>query len=262
MNLLNRVAFSIFGVDIYFYGLIIGLGVLACLITAIILCKVKKIDTSYALETFLTILPSGILGARLFSVIFEDGLTILDFFNFRTGGMSIIGAVIGGAIGILVYMLIKKKPFLFIADIVTSVLMLGQSVGRWGNYFNNEVYGLQVTNPDLQFFPFAVNINGAWYEALFFYESVLTLIGFIVVLIVYLKTKKTGIATASYFTYYGLIRLILETRRQPEFILKWGNVPVSMLIAGVFMLVGIAIFVYLIIKNKKENSLGRKEIHK
>lgn len=262
MVILDRVAFTLFGVDVYYYGIIMALAILACLIVAIILCKAKKIDTMKPIEIFLAIVPAGLLSARLFSVIFEDGLSITDYFNFRTGGMSIFGAIIGGAVGMLVYKLITKQSFLLIADIATSVLFLGQSIGRWGNYFNQEVYGQLITNPKLQFFPYAVEIGGSWYEALFFWESVLTLIGFIALLIVYLKTKKTGLVTGIYFLYYGIIRIILEFHRQQEFVLKLGNLPVSALVSGLFIIIGIAVIIYLIVKNKKEKlNSGGEKIH-
>ena len=261
---LNKVAFTLFGVDVYYYGLIMALAIFACLISAIILSKVKKIDTGKPVEIFIAIVPAGILCARLFSVIFEDGLTMADYFNFKTGGMSIIGAIIGGAIGMLVYKLITKQSFLHIADIATSVLLLGQSIGRWGNYVNGEVYGQEILNPNLQFFPFGVEISGTWYEALFFWESVLSIIGFIAIVVLYLKTKKAGLATGVYFLYYGLVRLILEGRRQSEFVLKWGSVPVSALLSALFIVIGLAIIIWLIIKavkQKKEATGGGKEIH-
>ena len=262
---MNRIAFTIFGVDVYYYGLIMAGAILACLIVAIVLCKAKKLEAMQPVEIFLAIIPLGIIGARLFSIIFEKNLTITDFFDFRSGGMSIMGAIIGGAIGIVVYSLITKKSFLFVADIITSVLLLGQSIGRWGNYFNQEVYGQEIVNESLQFFPFGVLIDGTWYEALFFWESVLSLIGFIALLIVYLKTSKKGLATGIYLLYYGTIRVILESRRQSQYILSIGNLQVSSLISGVLIACGLAIIIYLIVnkvKQKKENDLGRKEIHK
>lgn len=262
MNICNRVAFSIFGIDVYFYGLIIAGAIIACVVLSLIFCKHKNIDTNMPFEIFLAIIPLGILTARLFSVIFEPGLSLADFFNFRTGGMSIFGAVLGGALGVLVYKLIRKKPFLQVADIITSVLLIGQSIGRWGNYFNEELYGMQIDNPAWQFFPFAVQIDGNWFAALFFYESVLTFIGFVVIMIVYLKTNKTGLVTGIYLVYYGTIRLVLENMRQPEFILKWGNLQVSSLVSALFVACGVAILIYIIVKNykqKKEQKIGRQE---
>ena len=262
---LNRIAFTIFGIDVYYYGLIMAGAILGCLIVAIILCKVKKIETMQPIELFLSIVPSGIIGARLFSIIFEKSLTITDFFDFRSGGMSIMGALIGGALGLLIYTLITKKSFLMLADIITSVLLLGQSIGRWGNYFNKEVYGQEIVKESLQFFPFGVQINGTWYEALFFWESVLSILGFIILLIVYIKTSKKGLVTGIYLLYYGTIRVILESRRQSEYILAIGNLQVSSLVSVLLIVSGIAIITYIVIKNlkgKKENSFGRKKVHK
>lgn len=263
MILLNRVAFTIFGLDVYYYGIIMCLAIVACVVVAMVLCRAKKIDTNLPLEIFLAIVPLGILSARLFSVIFESGLTIKDYFNFRTGGMSIIGAIIGGAIGVLIYKLIKRKTFLEIADIITSVLLLGQAIGRWGNYFNNEIYGMQITNPSCMWFPLAVNIDGAWYEALFFYESVLSIIGFTILVIVFLKTKQKGLCTGLYFIYYGIVRVILETRRQPQYVLKWGAVPVSSLISCLFIFIGSCIILSIIFVSiiKRRKQVGRQEIH-
>ena len=105
-----------------------------------------------------------------------------------------------------------------------------------------------------------MNIDGTWFEALFFYEFVLALVGFAIILIVYLKTQKAGLATGIYLVYYGIIRIILESRRQPQYILKWGNVPVSALVCAIFIAAGIAILTYIIlksIKQKKEQKIGR-----
>lgn len=257
MITLNRVAFTIFGLPIYYYGIIICSAIIICVIVAMLLCRAKKIDSNMPLEIFLAIIPLGILSARLFSVMFEDGLTIADYFNFRTGGLSIIGAVIGGAVGIFIYKFIKKKSFLFLADIVTSVLLLGQSIGRWGNYFNEEVYGNLIINPNNQWFPLAVNINGNWYQALFFYEFILNFIGFIILLAIYLKTNKTGLITGLYFMYYGTIRVVLEGMRDSDFVLKWGTIPISQVISSIFIIIGAAIllgvtFISIIKKRKSQ----------
>lgn len=255
MQICERVAFTVFGVDVYWYGIIMAIAIFACVALAMGLCKAKKIDTSAPLEIFLAIVPIGIFSARLFSVIFEPGLTMADYFNFRTGGMSIIGAIIGGAIGALGYVLIRRKNFLWAADIITSVLLLGQAIGRWGNYANGELYGAQIFNSAWQWFPFAVNNDGAWYQALFFYESALNIIGLVALIIIYLKTDKKGLCTALYFIYYGIVRLCLENLRQSEFILKWGGVQVSSLMSGAFVAIGAAILIYLLVvhfKGKKE----------
>jgi phosphatidylglycerol:prolipoprotein diacylglycerol transferase len=228
--------------------------IVLCLIFAMIFCKKKKIDALVPIEIFLAIVPLGILSARLFSVIFEEDLTLADYFDFRSGGLSIMGAIIGGALGVVIYKVIKKRSFLEIADIITSVLLLGQALGRWGNFFNSELYGMEIVNSKWQFFPFGVMVNGTWYEALFFYESVASLIGFVIIACVYLKTNRKGLATGLYFVYYGTVRLILESRRQSQFVLKWGSVQVSSLISAIIIVIGAAMLAAIIfkaIKNKK-----------
>lgn len=259
-NLLNsRVAFTLFGVDIYWYGIMITSGVLVAFLLAFLLCKKKGHDGNLPYEIFLAIIPLGILGARLFSVIFEDGLTIADFFKFREGGMSIIGAIIGGLIGVIILCLIRKHNFLDVADLIVTVLILAQAIGRWGNYFNNELYGQQITNPNLQWFPFAVQIDGLYYEALFFYESFFNIIGFVIIFCLFWFIKNKGVALGTYLIYYGTLRFILEPRRQAEFILDVGSVQVSRLMSAVMVIIGIGVLMFVIIKHfkvKKERKIS------
>ena len=171
--------------------------------------------------------------------------------------MSIIGAVIGGAIGVTILCLIKKINFFEIADVLVVVLILAQAIGRWGNYFNQELYGQQILNPAWQFFPFAMNINGVYYEALFFYESMFNLIGFAGLFCLFWFTKDKGLATGTYLAYYGIVRFFLEPRRQAEYILEAGNLPISRILSLVMFIIGVGILIYVIVKkyykkNKKE----------
>ena len=254
-NILGRVAFTIGTLDIYWYGIIIALAIGVAFALSFLLLKPKGLKQDLPIDIFLAIIPLGIVCARLFSVIFDDGTTILDFFKFRQGGMSIIGAVIGGAIGLTLLCVIKKYNFLKVADVIVPVLILAQAIGRWGNYANEEVYGIATTSESLMFFPMSVYIGGQWHLALFFYEFILNLIGFALLMILYFKTKKAGICTATYLVYYGVIRSILESLRDPEYILKWGNVPISQLICVLFILAGIGIFAYIIVHSSKEKNI-------
>ena len=260
-SLLNsRVAFSLFGVDIYWYGVFITLGILSAFIIAFFLCKKKSLNEDLPYYILLAVVPIGILSARLFSVIFEEGLTLKDYFDFRSGGMSIIGAVLGGAIGLTILCLIKKINFFELADVLVVVLILAQAIGRWGNYFNNELYGQEITNEAWQFFPFAVKINGTFYEALFFYESMLNLLGFAGLICLFWFTKDKGICTGTYLTYYGIVRFFLEPRRQTEFILKVGSVQISRLLSLFMIIVGIIILIYVICK-KYSNQNKRNKVN-
>jgi len=256
----TRVAFTIFGVDIYWYGVFITLGILTAFLLSFILCKRKGLDSNLPYYIMVAILPLGILCARLFSVMFEPDLSIADYFNFRTGGMSIIGAVLGGAIGIGILCLVKKINFFEVADVLCVVLILAQAIGRWGNYFNNELYGQQIIDPALQFFPFAVEINGLYYEALFFYESILNLIGFVILICIYWFVKQKGLAVGGYLVYYGIVRFFLEPRRQADYILKLGDIQISRLFSLIMVVAGLAILTYILVKYlKNKNKLEEQK---
>ena len=251
--LISRVAFNIFGIDIYWYGIIIAFAILVAYIVACIIAKKRNIKGDIVFEILIAIIPLGIVFARLFAVLFDADLSILDYFNFRSGGMSIIGAIIGGAIGVVLLKLIRKRSFLEVADLIVVVLILAQGIGRWGNFANGEVYGLEVTNPALQFFPFAVNVESVWYEALFFYEFVLNVLGFVLLLVLYNKVKTRGIVTASYLMYYGAIRTILETRRDPKFILRLWGMPISLVVCVIMFVIGLVLLCILLARLKNNN---------
>lgn len=257
---INRVAFVIGNTEIYWYGVIMCVAILVAIGVATLLCKVKHYDTDMPINIALVVVPIGILSARLFSVLFEDGLDLTDYFNFRTGGMSIIGAVIGGAVGLITYVLIKKPKSKWIYfDTLVVVLILAQAIGRWGNFFNGEVYG-QVISSDSMFarFPFAVKIDGVFYQALFFYESVLDLIGFLILALMFLCSQKKGLPTAMYLIYYGAIRTFLEQFRQEEYILKLGSLPVSRLCSFLMIIIGVVLFVIVLIQSRKSRVKNEK----
>lgn len=250
---INRVAFVIGNTEIYWYGIIMCAAILVAIGVATMLCKVKGYDTDMPVNIALVVVPIGILSARLFSVLFDDGLSISEYFNFRTGGMSIIGAVIGGAVGLITYVFIKKPKSKWIYfDTLVVVLILAQAIGRWGNFFNGEVYGQAIAN-DSMFarFPFAVKINGVYYQALFFYESVLNLVGFLILALMFLCSKKKGLPTATYLIYYGVVRTFLEQFRQDEYILKLGTLPISRFCSALMIAIGVVLFVIVLIQSRK-----------
>ena len=258
--LLERVAFSVFGVDIYWYGLIITLAIVLDFTILIQICKRLHLDSETPYDLILFLIPLGILGARLFAVIFDSDLDITEYFQFRDGGMSIIGGLIGGALGLLIYCLIKKKNYLQLLDVLAPLVILAQAIGRWGNYFNKEVYGKVVVNENLHWFPFAVDIYGTWHYALFFYEFIFNLLGFVLLISLFtVKNRKNGVIVASYLCYYGTLRFLLEGLRDNSYILRWGNVPISKVMSGVMALIGVGIFIYLIVRTNIEKRKEREE---
>lgn len=257
MNLLaiDRVAFSVFGVDVYWYGLIITFAIILDFILLGQLCKKFGYDKDMPFDLVLSAVVLGIIGARLFSVLFDSGSDITDFFKFRNGGMSIIGGLIGGVLGVGVYSLIKKSNFFMVTDVLAPLVILAQGIGRWGNFFNNEVYGREVLDESLQWFPYAVEINGTWHYALFFYESMLNLLGFVLLFFLLIKFRsKFGIVTGAYLIYYGCIRFLLESLRENEFILRWGSLPISKVMSGVMAIVGVVIIATTIILDRKKRN--------
>lgn len=257
---ISRVAFSINGTEVYWYGIIMCLAIVAAIVVAMLLCKKKNINSEIPLNIALIIVPFGILGARLFACLFDASLTLADFFNFRTGGMSIIGAILGGGLALFVYCLIKKdkKPFMYF-DILCSVLILAQAIGRWGNFFNQELYGTVVEENSLfARFPFAVLIDGVYYQALFFYEFMANLIGFMILANLFIKQKNYGYVMAGYLFIYGTVRTILEPLRQQEYILMMGSVQVSRLFSVLMIIAGIVLFIWLKIRDKRRISYDKK----
>jgi phosphatidylglycerol:prolipoprotein diacylglycerol transferase len=182
---MNPIAFRIFGQPIYWYGILISIGVLLGIVLALRNAKYFDIDQDSIIDMALLAIPLAIVGARLYYVIFEWEQyrdNIWSIFNIRKGGLAIFGGVIGGALGVIIYSRRKKLSFWDLADICAPSLILGQAIGRWGNYINQEAYGFAVNNPEWQWFPAAVYIDATqqWHLATFFYESFWNFIVFII----------------------------------------------------------------------------------
>ena len=235
-----KVAFTVFGLDIRFYAIMILIGVLLAIVVVSFLFKRRNIPVGWVIDLLLCVLPLGIIGARTFSVLTERGSSIADWFNFQGGGLSITGGIIGGALGVVLFCLIHKINFLRVADCLVPGLILAQAIGRWGNFFNQEVYGGKVTDPALQWFPFAVYIDdvGEWHYAFFFYEMLANLLIFALLFTLMWKCNKrpSGLSMAGYFFGYGLVRSIMEPLRDPQF--QLGHTVMISEVFAILMCVG------------------------
>ena len=274
MNNPSRVAFTLFGRDVYWYGVLMALGILIGVWLTLREGKRKKLTEDDILDMCLVIIPSGVVGARLYYVIFEwasyasNPIRALYIWE---GGLAIYGAVIGGLIGMFIYSRVKKIRFLKLADCIAPGLVLAQAIGRWGNFFNQEAFGLPINNGELMWFPFAVYIEGyhtfngqpcsnPYHMATFFYESVWCFIVFIILWSCRRKFKHNGDAILSYAALYGLERMFVERLRGDSlYIIKPGGaiaagVRVSEMLS--FILVA-AIAAFFLIRYFKENKLGR-----
>ncbi len=257
----NHPYVTVFGLQIYWYAIIIVCGMIAAFFVISTLFKRRNMSTDLFLSFFVICLPIAIVTTRLFYCI-TDGMPISEWFNFqsiREGGLSIVGGIIGGALSVIGVCYFKKVNFFRAGDCIVVGLLLAQSIGRWGNFVNQEVYGAEVANTALQFFPFAVYIEseGAWHYAFFFYESMVTLTAAILMFINGWKNgkKPNGINTACYFIVYGLTRSIMEPLRDETFILSGGGIPWSLVMSIVMALAGTGLLVYVLWNNKKKEGV-------
>jgi len=245
--------FYLFGTNfkIYWYAVIMMFAILVATAIMLILCKRRNISTEYYMY-FIICVPCGIIGARLFYCI-TDSLPITQWLDFRSGGMSIIGALIGGVGAGLVTSLVKKINFFRLADCVLVGIPLAQSIGRWGNYLNQEVYGGVVTDPSLQWFPFAVYIDkvGEWHYAFFFYEAMINLVWFCVLFLLAwnFAKKPNGLFTGAMIAFYGIVRSIMEPLRDAQYILGGDNMS-SFVFSIIMIIVGAGIIIGNLIYNK------------
>lgn len=237
--------FGIEGFNIAWYGVIIGVGMI--LATAFAAWRAKKAgyQSDLIIDFVLFAIPISIVCARLYYVIFEWEMysqDLMKIFAIREGGLAIYGGVLGGIMTTIVFCKVNKFPLLKMFDFAVPSLLLGQIIGRWGNFVNQEAFGNLITDSKLQFFPYGVYIErlGEWHQATFFYESALNLILFILMLIVMRKVQKDGWMLAMYFIGYGCIRCFVEGMRADSLYLIPG-IRVSQLLSAVLIGIGLGI---------------------
>ena len=248
------------GFTIYYYAIMIVCGIILATVVVGLLFKRRNIPVEWVLDLLLCVLPVGIVCARLFYCItggvpFPYWFSLDEEHGIRAGGLSIIGGVMGGVLGVVLFCVIHKINFLRVADCVAPGVILAQGIGRWGNFFNQEVYGGLVENTSLQWFPFAVYIENtnSWHYAFFFYESVLNIIAFALLFTLLWKFRKKpgGLALAGYLFGYGVVRAIMEPLRAPQYILG-DSVQVSWVMAIVMAVAGVMLALCLLIWNYKK----------
>jgi len=253
--ILFLIALTLFGVEISWYGVLVGVGFLVALALSGQLFETRKLPNEYGYSLIWWIFPCSIIGARLYFLIFDGGIdSFSEIFKIWNGGLAIYGGVIGGAIGLLVCALIKKLSVVDTTDCVVPLLAIGQAFGRIGCIFGHCCYGVEVSNESLQWFPIALDVNGGWHYATNFYESILDFCLFLALIYILRKVKIKGITTCSYLTGYGLVRFILEFFRDKKQTLFIGDFPVSQLLSIICVVIGvIGICTLLFVNNRKVN---------
>lgn len=266
MSLPDRVAFTIPGIniDIYWYAIMITIGMIAAVIVTGINAKRRRMISDTAIDLCLWTVPIGVIFARIYYIIFNPYYyqSFLDMINFRNGGLAIPGGIIGGALGIVIYSLIKKKKVWGYLDIAAPAVALAQAIGRWGNFFNQEAYGPAVMNSKLLFFPLTVRIEDCsstgctiaeqhGHLATFFYEFVLCLAIFAVLMIIFNKVKHSGDVFILYVLSYTFERAIIEQLRTDSLML--GNIKITQLLYVIIFVLALAFVIVRAIIEKKKN---------
>ena len=248
---INRVAFTVFSKEIFWYALIILTGFIIALIYVSHDAKKQGISTDNVFDIALWGLIVSIITARIYYVIFDPGCldgNLLNIVKIWEGGLAIYGGLIG-AVGLaIVYCKRKKFPILKIFDLFAPGLLIGQIIGRWGNFVNAEVYGRET---DVLW---RMTINSSkGVHPLFLYESLWNLLGLIIILIFKKKKKFDGEIFFFYSLWYGAGRLFLEGMRQPQYILYVipNILGISQLVAFCVIIASIFALIFL---RKRQNS--------
>lgn len=273
-----RIFFSIGNFHIYWYSFLIFVAFLTAYIFSILKAKLKQIPTAPVENFIFIVLPSSIIGARLWYVIgnLNQINSFWEIFILRNGGIAIEGGLVFGIISGCIWFYFQSKKYdvnyLKYADCIVPNILLAQAIGRWGNFFNQEVLG-NISN-DWNWLPsfikdhlHLVNEDKTIVRTpLFLVESFFNLTGWMLLtfLLPYLNQKKQFLKNAdiafAYLIYYGLLRSILEPFRSSEYIMKVGPVPISIVLSIIFVVIGI-VFIYLNQTNKLTKFLNKHLKH-
>ncbi len=239
----NKVAFSLFGLDVRWYGVLITLGIILCYLYTAWRGKQVKISSDDILDIAMFVVIFGIIGARLYYVVMSPDQfdSLWDVLNIRGGGLAIYGGVIFGAITLIIAARIKKIHIFRMLDCTAPGVMLAQAIGRWGNFFNGEAFGEQTEIFCRMGLQHANWSQMYYYHPTFLYESLWNLLGFGIINLVYRKKKFDGQIALMYIGWYGLGRMFIEGLRTDSLYL--GAFRVSQLVAGISFVVCAALLV-------------------
>lgn len=276
----DRICFSIGPVNVYWYGVLMATGIVVAILLAMQEAKRKKLYADAIIDACLIMIPMGVIGARLYYVIFEwetYAANPISALYIWQGGLAMYGSMIGGLLGLFIFSRWKKIRFTKMIDCIAPGVVLAQAIGRWGNFFNQEAFGLPVTQgmmerlPMLRYFPFSVYIEGAHsfdgvfctnpvHLATFFYESAWCLLVAIALWCMRKKFKHDGDCFLTYLLLYAFERMFVEGLRGDSLYLLQsggvfaGGIRVSQMLS---FLAVVAIGLFFIIRAAREKKEGR-----
>jgi phosphatidylglycerol:prolipoprotein diacylglycerol transferase len=258
-------SFTVFGYEIAVYGITMALGILAGMYMAVYVAKKTGQDADDYMNLTLIGIFTGLIGARAYYVIFSWDyyrLHPLEILDFRGGGLALYGSVIGAVSTAVIYALAKKlKPALML-DTACTGLVLGQVIGRWGNFFNREAFGGYTNNLLAMQLPVsavrqneiteemwqhAVTINGVQYiqvHPTFLYEGLWNCGVLVILILMRKKTKSPGELFMLYIALYGLGRFWIESLRTDQLLIPGTAIPVSMVVSAVGVIGSVIFIIY------------------
>ena len=249
---MNRVLITVGPVSIYWYSFLVLVAVLVGYEIAIHYSKKIGYHEMDIVDMALYLIIWSIIGARLYYVVFNfesfrDDL--IGIFQIWRGGLAIYGGIIGGGLYILYYCKKKNLSFLKVLDIYSLSLLLGQAIGRWGNFFNSEAYGGQTTYEALkslylpEFIIKGMYIDGFYRQPTFLYESIWCFVGVIILLFIRKKSSShVGKQICFYMFWYGLGRFFIEGLRSDS--LYFGTIRISQVVSAIMVIVGMSGLIY------------------
>ena len=257
---LSTDAFTIGSLSIKWYGVIIAVGFLLAVLYAMRSCKAMNLDENKLLDSVIVGIITGIIGARLYYVLYYPGDLYLNdpirILYIHEGGLAIYGGVIGGLLGGVIMAKIRKLNIPALLDVAVLGFLIGQCIGRWGNFVNQEAFGTETSNVLRMQSEATGNVA---VHPCFLYESVWCLAGFIILHIVTRKLRRyDGQTFLLYLLWYGVGRFFIESLRTDSLIV-FGTIRVSQLVAAVSVLVSL-VLLFIFRKRTKLIGCGNKEV--
>ncbi len=264
---INRVAFSFFGIEVYWYGMLISIAVVLGLFILHRMAGRFGINPDIVLDTVILLVPVMIVAARLYYVVFsfdEFKGNIWSVFNLRSGGLAFYGGVIGGVLAVFIISKVKKVSFSRLADLFVVVLPLSQGIGRWGNFFNQEAFGSGTTLPwgmvsegTKSYLTQLGHVNPSTpVHPTFLYEFIANIIIFVILYFVHEKSKRPFETLMVYLMSYGLVRFFVESIRTDSLYIGNTQIRVSMLLSGTMVAFGLVCFIIIRRKPILTNAAG------
>ena len=267
---IDPVAIAFGPLQVHWYGVIIGLAIILALYIAIRETEKRGLDKDVFMDLMLWAIPIAILSARLYYVIFEWNYysqnpgEIIAIWN---GGLAIHGALIGGVITAIVFTKKRQVSFWQLVDIAAPSIILGQAIGRWGNFINQEAHGGEVTRAfleNLQLPEFIINqmyINGAYYHPTFLYESIWNFVGFILLMLLRKVNLRRGEMFLSYVIWYSVGRFFIEGMRTDSLMLT-ESLRMAQTISAVLIIAAVVVLLYRRAKGYSNIRYLDKEVKK